>query len=649
MMWAALGMIFAIRWTAAVDHGVAWPGIVLAAASYPPLIALLARRWRPAVRSGLLAAVVVLALLPFAVVGTDWDWFPWTIAVGVLCVLPARMAWPVYGLVLAATGAGRVLIGLSFPYWMWWVSATAIDGLIIFSLYTLAEMVRDLHDARDELARLAALRERLRLDGELREVVDGELVSISARLAGAAGAAARVEIRAATDAARSTMAWIREMAGDYRSTGAPEPAVLIRSPRVARVILLAAILIQAVRGTLEVSFGYSASVASGADPWWMLLSIPVLGAAVVLFMLPPSRIRLAVIGLLVFPLAWPGALLVSAWSQLADVWGFFLGAALAWLRPRHWVPIVVLVEALHSLALFFASPAPSPAGTAGNYLTDLILAWLFYSLTRLGDLVVLLERARHDLARSAVATERDRIARDLHDVLGFSLSAVALRGELVLRLLDREPERAEAELTSLSEVVAQARTELASITSGRIRLRLDQEVDAATEVLTAAGISVAADIERGPLPAEVDSALAAALRESVTNVLRHSRARTCSITISRADGAVLLRVVNDGVTGRPAEQAGGSGLASLALRAGGKLEAGPRPGGRFELVARFASQPAGLGWRCGWRRRGCARLAWRPRRSDSCGPSRRSGRAVRRSPAVRHRSRTCAAPRSPAG
>ncbi|MEV1174669.1 histidine kinase [Nonomuraea sp. NPDC049784] len=577
-------MIIVIRWLAGVDDGVSPLGIALAAASYPPLIAVLARRWRPAVRHGLLAAVVALALMPFAVVGTDWEWFPWTIAAGVLCVLPARAAWPLFGLILAATGAGRLLGGVPFPEWILWVCSTAIDALILFSLHTLSGMVRDLHTARDELARLATLRERLRLDGELRAVVDGELRAIAARLTWATSTvtAARAEIGAAVEAARRTMNGIREMTNGYRSSGGPQPSALIESPKVARLILLAAILIQSVRAILAGNF------ASGREATWLLLYVLVLGAAVVLFMLPPSRVRLAVIGLLVVPLSWPGMVFVEEWSQIGSVWGFFLGAAVAWLRPRHWWPIVVTVETLHTLAFFFPPPVPSPAGMATNYLSDLILAWLFYSLTRLGDLVALLDRARHDLAQAAVAAERRRIARDLHDMLGFSLSAVALRGELVLRLLDREPMRAEAELASLVALVEQARTDLGSITSGRIRLLLDQEIDTARETLTAAGIDTSISLETWPA-GEVETDVAAVLRESVTNVLRHSRARTCSITITGPP--VRLRVVNDGAA---APSGRGTGLASLAVRAGGRLEAGPRPGGRFEVVAEFASEPAGL-------------------------------------------------------
>ncbi|MBT2235812.1 sensor histidine kinase, partial [Nonomuraea sp. NEAU-A123] len=214
-------------------------------------------------------------------------------------------------------------------------------------------------------------------------------------------------------------------------------------------------------------------------------------------------------------------------------------------------------------------------------------------LGRLTGLITVLDRARHELAQAAVRRERTRVARDLHDVLGFSLSAVALKGELAERLLEADPDRARAELASLVALVEQALAELESIAGDRVELRLAAELDAACEVLTAAGIEAAAQVETGPLPAEVDTAVATALRETITNVLRHSQARTCEMTISGTDELVRLRVVNDGAMSVAQERSStpgrhGSGLGSLAQRTGGRLAAVRHPGGRFEVVAEFS-------------------------------------------------------------
>ena len=98
-------------------------------------------------------------------------------------------------------------------------------------------------------------------------------------------------------------------------------------------------------------------------------------------------------------------------------------------------------------------------------------------------------------------------------------------------------------------------------------------------------------VDTGPLDRETDTALAAVLRESVTNVLRHSRARECAITVVTDGGLVRLTIANDGVPPPVAAQRDGTGLDSLAARTGGRLTASPRPGGRYELVAERPISP----------------------------------------------------------
>jgi len=591
MMWAALGLLFVIRLLDGRAKGDSWASLLVAMAPYPALVTVLARRYRRrSVRYRLLAVLIVTYAIPFAVLGTDWSWLPWPVAAGVLCLLPGRVAWPVFGLFLAGTAAGGWLAGESAAPVIWRVIATATDGLIIFSLYTLADMVRSLHTARDELARLAALRERLRLDGELRQVVGGSLRTIADRLTRARRGepeTASADLREAVETAHRTMTGIRSTASEYRA--AAPPAMAIESPRLARLILLAVLVLQSARVLIQ------ASVGQFGHPSLLILGIPLLSALVVLQMLlmhRPTRARLVVAALLIVPVALPGSYTDVGLSYFGTLWAFLAGAVLACVRPpRSWM-IAALLVAGHVSIYFYPPPVPSAAEIADGVISDLILAWLVYSLTRLAGLVVLLDRARHDLEQAAIAAERTRIARDLHDMLGFSLSAVALRGALVLRLMDRDPERAATELAALSDLAERAQSELDSITSGEIRLPLRGEIEAVLEVLAAAEIATETTLEIGEFPAAVDSELAAVLREAVTNVLRHSTARTCAISITSTDRAIRLRVVNDGAG--PPRSAGGSGLAGLAERTGGRLTAGHRPGGRFEVVAEFRSDPAGL-------------------------------------------------------
>ncbi|WP_433508874.1 sensor histidine kinase [Nonomuraea sp. CA-143628] len=629
MLWASVGILVYIRTISGVSRDAAPLASLLTMASYPPLIALLARHRRPAGRYGLLAAVVLLYLLPFLVIGSAWDWMPWTVAAGVLCVLPARPAWPLFVLVLAATGTTAALLGYGVYDSIWFVIVTADDALIVFSLAALVGTARRLHDTQGELARLALARERLRLDGELRDVLGGKLRAIAFRMRKAAafrlgeaaafpsGEAAalptrdaageepvearqdiregmelaRRDIREGVALARRTLAEVRATAGAYRAEPIAEPAARIESPRLARFVLLAVLLIQCVLVLINLYYWEHAAPPTVA---WALLGLI---GIVVLQVLPQTRVTFVVQGLLFL---LPLAVIPGSWDRVLS---FFTGKVLLTVRPpRSWV-IAGAVLAGHLAWLLYDSVA---AGTGflnalANFGGHVMLAWLVYSLGRLTGLITVLNRARHELAEAAVRRERTRVARDLHDVLGFSLSAVALKGELAERLLDTDPGRARTELASLVSLVEQALVELGSIAGDRVELRLAAELDAAREVLTAAGIEAMARVTTGPLPAEVDTAVATALRETVTNVLRHSRARTCELTVSGADGLVRLRVVNDGARPvAPSEPATlpeqgrhGSGLGSLAQRTGGRLAAVRLPGDRFEVIAEFGPDPAG--------------------------------------------------------
>lgn len=213
-----------------------------------------------------------------------------------------------------------------------------------------------------------------------------------------------------------------------------------------------------------------------------------------------------------------------------------------------------------------------------------------YSLSRLADLVAVLRRSRQEIAASAVLVERTRIARDLHDVLGFRLSAVALKGELVVRLLDRDPARAADEMGALIEVVGDGILELQDVTGDRTRLRLAAEAVAARDLLEAAGIRVELTLQAGPLADDSDTVGAMILREAVTNVLRHSVARSCEISVVDEDGSVWIRVLNDGVVEHADSARSGTGLENLARRVEGRLTAAPNyADGTFELRAQLSS------------------------------------------------------------
>jgi two-component system sensor histidine kinase DesK len=190
-----------------------------------------------------------------------------------------------------------------------------------------------------------------------------------------------------------------------------------------------------------------------------------------------------------------------------------------------------------------------------------------------------LDEARHTQSRLAVAEERLRFSRDVHDVLGRRLSTIAVQAELAATLARRGDERAAAQMMEVRQVAHEALGEARELARGYRPTNLAQELEGARSLLRSAGIEVELDI--GVVPRAGHEAAGWVVRESVTNVLRHSTAAL--VRISYQDGC--LRVQNDGVT--TTGQAPGSGLRGLAERLaplGGRVEAGPE-GDRWTVVA----------------------------------------------------------------
>jgi two-component system, NarL family, sensor histidine kinase DesK len=225
-----------------------------------------------------------------------------------------------------------------------------------------------------------------------------------------------------------------------------------------------------------------------------------------------------------------------------------------------------------------------------------LAACFAYSATRRVELVTKLRETRAELARMAVADERLRIARDLHDLLGHSLSLITLKVELAGRLLDADPDRAAREIADLEKVARRSLGEVrAAVTSYR-QPTLAAELAAAQHMLAAAGMDCQVHAPASiALPRAADALLAWTVREGATNVVRHSGARNVTITISAADDEVTAEIADDGVGPSwggahvPGEH-DGSGLAGLTERvrqAGAEISAGEGPHGKgFRLLVR---------------------------------------------------------------
>jgi two-component system sensor histidine kinase DesK len=192
---------------------------------------------------------------------------------------------------------------------------------------------------------------------------------------------------------------------------------------------------------------------------------------------------------------------------------------------------------------------------------------------RMWDLHQEAHAAREAQARLAVTEERLRFSRDLHDLLGHSLSLIAVKSELAIRMTEADPERARAEMTDVRNAARGALREVRAAVRGYRAVEFDAELAGVRAVLEAAGVRC--ETEPPPeLPSEVRSVLAWVIREGATNVIKHSEARRCRIAVQVYGGSVVLEMSNDGVRGTGADS--GSGLTGLAERVavvGGALTA----------------------------------------------------------------------------
>jgi two-component system sensor histidine kinase DesK len=171
--------------------------------------------------------------------------------------------------------------------------------------------------------------------------------------------------------------------------------------------------------------------------------------------------------------------------------------------------------------------------------------------------------ADQEIERLAALAERARIARDLHDLLGHTLSVIVVKAELAGKLLGLDAERAAREVADIERTGREALSEVRAAVAGYRASGLQAELAGARRALDAAQVDVAIDADVPSLPAELESALAFAVRESVTNIVRHAHARHAGINVGVSGDEVVLVVSDDGRGARAPE---GSGLTGMRER-----------------------------------------------------------------------------------
>jgi len=572
----------------------------------------------------LLGVQAALTYVPFAWFGANWTPSGWLAGL-VLLTVASPASWFVAAVLAALETAAWAGVGgpagpLPTAGAVWATFAFVFDALILFGLARLADLIRAVHAARDELAEAAVTAERVRAADNLRAAVGARLAEAAggpaAALQAIAGnpSLAREQIAATAVTARRALEEVREVATRYRNEPWPEAAPAgprePLAPRLAQAVLVVVLcglallyVLFVVENVHGVPGGYSTPVIA--------LTIVDAVALVILQLRHswPSR------GL-ARPRGWPVTLVLQAvltyalvpltgWHPLFML-GFLAGSVLL-LVPAvpGWAAFAAVIV---TGPVLFAMKPIAGLSPGEEWLGALVfltlesaaLGLLVYGLTRLAQLAVQLDNLRGELARQAVAGERLRVARDTHDLLGLGLSAIAMKADLIGKLIGRDDARAGEEIAELARICATARADVRLVAGEARDLPLGAELAAARDVLASAGIDVRMCVSTDP-PPEAAAVLVPVVREAVTNILKHSSASYCVLEMT-ADARLLhLSISNDGSddtgSGRRAEIGHtGQGLRNLAARleAAGGDQTATLEDGTFSLAVELPlveSQP----------------------------------------------------------
>ena len=533
-------------------------------------------------RGVLLVAQAVVTYAPFVVFGQHWVGGVSGLLAGlVLLLVPGLTGWVLYAALAAAELALWLSVGL--PYApdanaaTWLLVAFANQSLILFGLSRLADLVDTLYSDRHALATAEVDRQRLTATLRLREAVQERLdrigLHIEAALDSRTPATTRHLIYEAGRAARDASADARRLAVDVPEPGPlrddPERTGLV-APRLARGITVAVLILFAAQYLANVCL----PVAKSRPGWIVDLAAVLVAGAVVAIQLrhsatverghgpagwPWTLVALGILGLAFYPTTGASSALFLA----------FLAAS-GLLLIRHWSRWVLLGGVAVSMpALALADPAPEPRTlvetiTWATYASATVTAaaLLVFGLARLTQTAAELRHVQEQIAAAAGVQERLRLARDAHDTLGLGLSTIALKTDLAAALVEQDPVRSRHEAVQALHLARLVATDVDAVSGDQVTFTLATEVTTAQRSLAAADVHTEIDVD--PEPDDPD-ALAAVLREAITNVLRHSRASNCRIRLTRTDETSTLVVCNDGVTAVAAGEPG-RGLANMSER-----------------------------------------------------------------------------------
>jgi len=323
----------------------------------------------------------------------------------------------------------------------------------------------------------------------------------------------------------------------------------------------------------------------------------------------PARAPYAVIALAAMATV---ASIMYGGTGASGLWIFVSSAAGLLIPDRRHAVIGVMANTVLYI-LFAITGHVGSASLLGNLLPVVFIGLAMVGLRRQHQLTAELAQAREEVAQLAANEERLRLARDMHDLTGQSLSTITLKSELAARLLERLPagaerDRARDEVEQVAAVSRQTLRDIREAISGYRRPTLAVEIITARAALASAGITARDDTDltllSGTFDPDAEAALAWCLREAATNVVRHSGARNCDITLTQRKKSLTLTVSDDGRGHTPATcpasagpASAGTGLHGMSERlsaVGGSLELRPDEHPGFRLVATVpAAQEAG--------------------------------------------------------
>lgn len=276
------------------------------------------------------------------------------------------------------------------------------------------------------------------------------------------------------------------------------------------------------------------------------------------------------------------ALVNSQWNPSAGTFFIYAAACIAnGFEPR------AAIRVLAAQVLLSTAAAYAIGVEWWFYMMTVVISTLIGSLTiqarakEAGD--AKLRMAQEEVERLAKLAERERIARDMHDLLGHTLSVVVLKSELAQKLMSRDPAKAMQEIAEVERIARQGLADVRQAITGYRSSGLSAEIEHVRETLTAAGIDTTIESHAIKLAPAQETALSLALREAATNVIRHAAATKCHVKFYAQDGSALMEVQDDGKGGDAPFGNGLTGMRERIQSLGGVLNRESQDGTRLRI------------------------------------------------------------------